>query len=83
LPEIGEAAFSMPETPSRFAIQLNGEEYTIDGDAGLPALLERLKMRRGRVAVEINQAVIPRAQYDAVRLKPGDTVEVINFVGGG
>lgn len=73
----------MPEIPSRFAIQLNGEEYTIEGDAGLPALLERLKMRRGRVAVEINQAVIPRAQYDAVRLKPGDTVEVINFVGGG
>jgi sulfur carrier protein len=83
LPEIGEAAFSMPETSSRFAIQLNGEEYAVDGDPGLPALLERLKMRRGRVAVEINQTVIPRAQYDAVRLKPGDTVEVINFVGGG
>jgi len=73
----------MPEIPSRFAIQLNGEEYAIEGDAGLVALLERLKMRRGRVAVEINQAVIPRAQYDAVKLKPGDTVEVINFVGGG
>jgi sulfur carrier protein len=73
----------MPEIPSRFAIQLNGETYTIDGDAGLPALLERLKMHRGRVAVEINQAVIPRARYDEVVLKPGDTVEVINFVGGG
>jgi sulfur carrier protein len=73
----------MPETPSRFAIQLNGEQYTVEGDASLSALLEQLKMRRGRMAVEINQAVIPRAQYDAVRLKPGDTVEVINFVGGG
>jgi sulfur carrier protein len=73
----------MPEIQSRFAIQLNGENYMIEGDAGLPALLERLKMRRGRVAVEINQAVIPRARYDEVKLKPGDTVEVINFVGGG
>jgi sulfur carrier protein len=73
----------MPETSQHFAIPLNGEEYTIEGDAGLVALLDRLKMRRGRVAVEINQAVIPRAQYDAVRLKAGDTVEVINFVGGG
>jgi thiamine biosynthesis protein ThiS len=73
----------MPEIPSHFAIQLNGEAYTIDGDAGLPALLERLKMRRGRVAVEINRAVIPRSRYDEVVLKPGDTVEVINFVGGG
>jgi thiamine biosynthesis protein ThiS len=73
----------MPEVSHRFAVQLNGEEYTIDGDVGLVALLDRLKMRRGRVAVEINQAVIPRAQYDTVKLKPGDTVEVINFVGGG
>ena len=40
-------------------------------------------MRRGRVAVEINQAVVPQAEYDAVRLNPGDIVEVINFVGGG
>jgi thiamine biosynthesis protein ThiS len=72
----------MPD-PSRFVIQLNGEQYAIDGDPGLPELLERLKMRRGRVAVEINHAVIPRSQYDTVRLKPGDTVEVINFVGGG
>jgi thiamine biosynthesis protein ThiS len=78
----GKRLFSMPD-PSRFVIQLNGEEYAIDGDPGLPELLERLKMRRGRVAVEINHAVIPRAQYDTVRLKPGDTVEVINFVGGG
>jgi sulfur carrier protein len=73
----------MPDNSSRFAIQLNGEEYTIEGDTSLPALLERVKMRRGRVAVEINRAVIPRAQYDEVRLKAGDTVEVINFVGGG
>ncbi|MGH7913794.1 MAG: sulfur carrier protein ThiS [Candidatus Binataceae bacterium] len=74
----------MPETiSSRFAIQLNGEEYAIDGDDGLLALLDRLKMRRGRVAVEINQTVVPRARYDTVKLKPGDTVEVINFVGGG
>jgi sulfur carrier protein len=72
----------MPGISHRFPIQLNGEEYMID-DAGLVALLNRLKMRRGRVAVEINQTVIPRAQYDAVKLKPGDTVEVINFVGGG
>jgi len=73
----------MPEFPSTFAIQLNGEQYTIEGDASLPALLERLKMRRNRVAVEINRTIVPRARYDTTRLQPGDTVEVINFVGGG
>jgi sulfur carrier protein len=73
----------MPEFPTSFAIQLNGEQYTIEGDAGLLALLERLKMRRNRVAVEINRSIVPRSRYDATRLQPGDTVEVINFVGGG
>jgi sulfur carrier protein len=73
----------MPELSTRFAIQLNGEKYIIEGDAGLPALLERLKMRPGRTAVEINRTVIPRAQYNSVTLQPGDAVEVVSFVGGG
>ncbi|HZO83049.1 MAG TPA: sulfur carrier protein ThiS [Candidatus Binataceae bacterium] len=73
----------MPEIVSSFTIQLNGEDYLVDGDARLAALLERLKMRRGRIAVEINLAIVPRAEYDAVTLKPGDRVEIVNFVGGG
>ncbi len=83
MPENGEAAFPMPEFLTSFAIQLNGEQYTIEGDAGLLALLERLKMRRNRVAVEINRSIVPRARYDTTRLQAGDTVEIINFVGGG
>jgi sulfur carrier protein len=73
----------MPEIASSFTIHLNGEEYAVDGDACLIALVERLGMRRGRIAVEINQVVVPRANYDSVILQPGDRVEIVNFVGGG
>ena len=73
----------MSESSSCFTIQLNGQEYRIDGDTHLPALLERLKIRSGRIAVEINQEIVPRVQYGGVTLKPGDKVEIINFVGGG
>ena len=66
-----------------FTIQLNGEPHLIDGDTRLPALLERLKLRRGRVAVEINQAVVPKAEWDRTVLCPGDLVEIVNFIGGG
>jgi sulfur carrier protein len=66
-----------------FTINLNGEPYTIDGDAGLPALIEKLALRPTRIAVEINQAVVPKAEYARTILKPGDKVEIINFVGGG
>jgi sulfur carrier protein len=64
-------------------ITLNGDPYAVDGDLRLVALLERLKMRQGRVAVEINREIIPRASYPATMIKPGDNVEIINFVGGG
>ena len=64
-------------------ITLNGDPYAVDGDLRLVALLERLKMRQGRVAVEINREIIPKASYPAIMIKPGDNVEIINFVGGG
>jgi sulfur carrier protein len=68
---------------SASSITLNGDPYSIDGDIPLTALLERLKMRRGRVAVEINREIVPKANYDAAIVRAGDLVEIINFVGGG
>jgi sulfur carrier protein len=66
-----------------FSIQLNGEPHAVDGDARLVALIEGLKLRRGRIAVELNHAVVPKAEWDAVVLRPGDQLEIVNFVGGG
>src|SRR5260370_40948267 len=65
------------------AMPRNGEVYPISGDTRLTELLERLKMRRGRVAVEINREIVPKANYDATIVRVGDHVEIINFVGGG
>ena len=65
------------------SIILNGESYLLTGDTPLTALLERLKMRRGRVAVEINREIVPKANYEVTIVRAGDHVEIINFVGGG
>jgi len=65
------------------AITLNGDAYPLSGDTPLTALLERLNMRRGRVAVEINHEIVPKASYEATIVRVGDHVEIINFVGGG
>jgi sulfur carrier protein len=66
-----------------FSIQLNGEPYSIGRDARLVALIEKLNLRRGRIAIELNQSVIPKAEWASISLKPGDQVEIVNFVGGG
>jgi sulfur carrier protein len=42
-----------------------------------------IKIELNGVAVEINRAVIPKAEYERTIIKQGDQVEVINFVGGG
>jgi sulfur carrier protein len=64
-------------------IELNGEPYSLDAPLPVSSLLTELKLKPNRVAVEINRAVIPKAEYDRTIVQNGDHVEVINFVGGG
>ncbi len=67
----------------RINITLNGDPYRLDGDAGLLALIEKLKLRPSRIAVEINREVVAKARDAGTILREGDIVEIINFVGGG
>lgn len=64
-------------------IDLNGEPHAIEGEPALMALLEKLKLAPSRIAVEINRAVVPKAEYARTTLRAGDEVEIISFVGGG
>ena len=53
------------------------------GPLTIAALLTRLDLDARRVAVEHNLVIVKRAVYDSVVVNDGDTVEVVNFVGGG
>jgi thiamine biosynthesis protein ThiS len=46
-------------------------------------LLIALKLEQQRVAVELNEAVVPRRQHADTTLQPGDRLELVTFVGGG
>ena len=65
-------------------IHVNGEERKFETDE-LTAfeLLERLGIGNRRVAVEVNQRIVPRAKHADHRLQCGDKVEIVHFVGGG
>jgi sulfur carrier protein len=65
------------------SITLNGDPFPLHAETNLTALLEQLNVRRGRVAVEINRQIVPKASYDTTIVRAGDDVEIINFVGGG
>ena len=47
------------------------------------ACCAELKLKPTRVAVEINREIIGKSLYATTFFKAGDTVEIINFVGGG
>jgi len=64
-------------------ITLNGEPHSLDGPTPVARLIAELKLKPNRVAVEINQTVVPKADYERTLINDGDQVEVVNFVGGG
>ena len=35
------------------------------------------------IAVELNEEIVAKADYDKTTLKDGDVLEVVSFVGGG
>jgi sulfur carrier protein len=64
-------------------LKINGETVDNIRATTLQELLEELKIAPGRVAVEVNMAIVKKADYAQFRLNDGDTVEIVNFVGGG
>ncbi|MBL4702857.1 MAG: sulfur carrier protein ThiS [Phycisphaeraceae bacterium] len=64
-------------------IVLNGQAKQVVDQCSISKILEILEMQNRRVAVEVNQEVIPRAQHISFILSTGDQVEIIQAVGGG
>jgi sulfur carrier protein len=69
-------------------VHINGEERSFPGLAPpgeftLTVLIESLGMKSDRVAVELNRDIVPRDRWAQTRLKDGDRLEIVHFVGGG
>jgi len=64
-------------------ITLNGEPRELPAVLSLQQWLEQLNPGGGRVAVVVNDRVIPAAERAGLALKDGDRVEVLTFAGGG
>jgi sulfur carrier protein len=64
-------------------LTVNGKPQELSAELAIPALLERLGVDRRLVAVAVNGDIVPRATYDQVCLRNGDSVEIVRMVGGG
>jgi sulfur carrier protein len=49
----------------------------------LPELVVSLQLKSEQVAIELNQEVVRRSQWELTVLHEDDRVEIVHFVGGG
>ena len=64
-------------------ITVNGEARALPAGATVASLLADLGLAERKVAIERNLAIVPRSLFAETALAPGDTLEVVTFVGGG
>jgi sulfur carrier protein len=77
-----DSEFTEPEA-SFMKLTVNGDPFASEGPLTVRALIERLGLDEGPVAVECNREIVPRAQHTEHALRDGDVVEIVHFVGGG
>jgi thiazole synthase len=64
-------------------VVVNREPRRLDAPMAVPAMLAALGVPATHVAVALNGAVVPRAQWPAVVVHDGDTLDVVRAVSGG
>ena len=64
-------------------IQLNGDTFEINVGTNLNELLNKLKIQKNKVAIEVNGEIIEKNKYLNLILNKDDKVEIVHFIGGG
>jgi thiamine biosynthesis protein ThiS len=64
-------------------ITVNGNAKPLGAPMSVQQLLDALGLESVRVAVELNRAILPKNRFADTPLKEGDSLEIVQFVGGG
>lgn len=64
-------------------IYVNGQPHELAEPITITALIEHLGFTGKRIAVELNQEIVPRSQHPETFLKENDQLEIVHAIGGG
>lgn len=64
-------------------LTVNGEPMALPAGTTIGALIEHLGLVGKRLAIELNEDIVPRSQHTDTALAEGDQVEVVRAIGGG
>ncbi len=64
-------------------IIVNGESQNIQENCTIAELLNKLQVREKTMAVAVNMEIVKESQWEHHKIKEGDKLELLHFVGGG
>lgn len=64
-------------------IIVNGKSLEVAEDLRAAGLIELLNLTDQRLALEVNEEIVPRSTFSSHRLQAGDRVEILKAIGGG
>ena len=70
-------------TSAAVLVRVNGDQRAVPAGLSVAGLLEHLGLHPRMVVVERNGAILRRDALDDAPVEPGDTYELVHFVGGG
>ena len=68
---------------NKVKIKINGKNRLINDKMTLKSLLNINKVALSKVAIELNKKIIDKKKIDKIKLKNGDKIEIVHFIGGG
>lgn len=63
-------------------VKINSENFDVAG-MSVSEYLKTTNYQQQYIAIELNSNILPKKDYDSTILNNGDTLEIVNFVGGG
>ncbi len=64
-------------------LTINGSKKEYQDEITVQQLLQLSNISPERVVIELNRTIVPADMHDKTGLRHGDTIELIQFVGGG
>lgn len=65
------------------SVNINGKSRLLEKGYRLDHLLEELGFAGARIAVELNESVVPASCHVETYLSEGDQIEIVHAIGGG
>jgi thiazole synthase len=64
-------------------VYVNGVSREIPDNQPVAELIEQMGLAGKRIAIELNQEILPYGHYQTQVLQPGDKLEIVHAIGGG